>query len=93
MLNFLSVLVDSFSQGRLVDIVLCALIVANVFVICIVDFRLIESAACLPVGIYGMKGRLLFGVTLEHVIFPQQQVLLMSQMFLLQSFLILVLFL
>ncbi len=93
MLNFLTVLFDSFSQGQLVDIVLCALIVAIFFVFCIVKFRLIESAACLPVGMYGMKGRLLFCVTLEHVIFPQQQVLLLSQMFLLQSFLILVLFL
>ena len=91
--NFLGVLVDSLSQGWLADIGLCGLIFNRVLVIDIVNARLLEPAACPPVRMYGMERRLFFSFALGHGIFPEQQVLLMLQMVLLEPFLMLILLL
>jgi hypothetical protein len=62
----------------------------RVFVVDIDNARLFEPAACPPVRMYGMERRLFFSVTFGHVIFPEQQVLLMLQMVLLEPFLMLI---
>ncbi len=90
MFNFIGVLVDSLSQGWLADIGLCVMIFNRVYVMDIVHTRLVEPAACSPVRMYGMKRRLFFSVTFGHVIFSEQQVLLMLRMVLLESFLMLI---